>query len=81
MTGHSYSAIVGRIIRLHRELLGISLDEMAKRVHLKSPSGWSRVETGDTPITIDRLYEAAKILKTTSTQLLKEADGIEASIK
>jgi transcriptional regulator with XRE-family HTH domain len=72
----TYATIVGRVIRLRRELRGIPLEAMALKLGYKSSSGWSRIETGDSAITMDRLREAAIVLNTTPGYIIQDADDL-----
>lgn len=64
-----YTAKVGRAVRYLREVAGISLTEMAAAVHL-TVSGWSRVETGRTTMTVDQLERAAKAIGKKPSEIL-----------
>jgi transcriptional regulator with XRE-family HTH domain len=69
----SYSAVVGRFIRLEREVQQMTLSTMAKKLGY-STSGWSRVETGNVSMTIVTLRRACLALGRTPSVILKEAD-------
>ncbi len=71
----SYSAIVGRVIRMRRELKGISLQAMASALG-KSAAGWSRAETGVSEINIVSLRKAARVLGMNPFELLRAADEL-----
>jgi len=73
-----YHAIVGRVIRLQREAHGIKLREFAKKMKL-GISGWSRVETGDTVMTIEQLKRAADALGIQSAVIVRMADDMIGS--
>ena len=49
----TYSAILGRVIRTQRELRKVDLSDMSKRLGFASVSSYSRLETGDVPITVN----------------------------
>jgi len=66
----SYSARVGRAVRYLREVAGISLTEMADRCGVLTVSGWSRVETGATTMTVDQLQRAAKAIGKKPSEIL-----------
>ncbi len=76
-TKYLYSAILGRVIRQRRELLGISLEEMALHLGFQSSSGWSRGETGNTPMTVEHLAGAATMLGSSPMELVKAADDLK----
>jgi len=71
----SYSAIVGRVIRMRRELKSISLQEMASALG-KSASCVSRAETGVSEINIVMLRKAARVLDMSPASLLRAADEL-----
>ena len=76
MTALAYGAIMGRVVRMQREVRGVSLEAMAKALGYKDSSGWSRVETGDTEMTVTTLWRAADRLGTSSAALVKMADDL-----
>ena len=73
MATPTYAAVVGRFVRLERECQSIGLQAFAKKVHY-SPSGWSRVETGDTPMSIEQLKRACDALGILPSKVLEEVD-------
>lgn len=68
-----YSQVVGHVVRGHRELQGLSLAEMAESIGLSS-SGWSRVETGHTTMTVVHLVRAARRLGMPPWEIVRQAD-------
>lgn len=72
----TYSAILGRVIRTQRELRKIDLSDMAKRLGFSSVSGYSRLETGDVPITANALYAVARALAIKPAALVTMADEL-----
>jgi|SRR5271155_2627884 len=68
-----YSQVVGHVVRGHRELQGLSLAEMAESMEL-SASGWSRVETGHTTVTVVHLVRAARRLGVPPWEIVRQAD-------
>lgn len=72
----SYPQIVGQVIRGRREIQGLSLIIMAEAADLSSASGWSRVETGDTTMTLAQLRKAAKKLNMHPWGIVQQADLI-----
>ena len=69
-----YGQIVGQVIRGRREMQQMNLLTMAQSVALASPSGWSRVETGDTAMTLAQLRKAAKALGMEPSEIVRQAD-------
>ena len=72
-----YAQVVGEQVRMWRRLKKITLTDMAKAAGL-SQSGWSRVETGDTTMTVEQLRIACKMLGVAPWTLLRHADRGEA---
>jgi transcriptional regulator with XRE-family HTH domain len=69
-----YGQILGQVVRGRRELQGMTLQAMATGVALASPSGWSRVETGETAMTVGQLRRAARRLGVAPWVLVRQAD-------
>lgn len=69
----SYALVVGRAFRFMREARGVKLGVVAKAVRL-TVSGWSRVETGDTTMTVLHLRAAADAIGATPAQVLDAAE-------
>ena len=77
----SYPQLLGHVVRGRRMLVEMSLAEMAASVGLKSASGWSRVETGDTTMTVSQLRKAAHVLGTTPAELVRDADELVVNLE
>jgi transcriptional regulator with XRE-family HTH domain len=75
-----YSVVLGRVIRQRRELLDITLAVIATRLGYKTVSGWSRVETGETSISVDQLYAVALELRTSPAHLCSLATSLLAEL-
>ena len=65
---------IGSRIRLLRENKGISQDYIATELGITQPS-YARLEKEDARISITRLCNIAKILKTTVSELVNEKTG------
>lgn len=74
-----YAQVLGQVVRGARELQGVSLAAMARAMGL-STSGWSRVETGVTTMTVSQLARAARHLKTAPWELVRQADCLVAQL-
>jgi transcriptional regulator with XRE-family HTH domain len=72
-TNVSYAWIVGHFIRLERTSQCISLFDFAKRMHI-GISGWSRVETGNTTISVEQLKKACDALEILPSELLARVE-------
>jgi len=77
----SYGQIVGQVMRGRREMQGVTLATMAQSVALATPSGWSRVETGDTAMTLIHLRKAARKLGMEPAAIVRQADVIAAQLE
>ena len=76
----SYSAILGRVIRTQRELRKVDLSDMSKRLGFASVSSYSRLETGEVPITVNALASIARALKVTPASLVTMADELQKTL-
>jgi transcriptional regulator with XRE-family HTH domain len=70
-----YAAIVGSVVRTHRQNQGISLQAMAEAMGM-STSGWSRVETGTTVMVVAQLRKAARRLHLEPYEIMRVADAL-----
>lgn len=69
----TYPAIVGRILVSLRKAAGIGQDELAESVGI-TQSTLSRVERGESALTVDQLARAAKRLDDKASNILEMAD-------
>lgn len=69
----AFAKVLGRTFRLYRNVRNIPLSKMAKGIGFAFPSGWSRIETGETVMTVAQLYAAAKFLKVEPHDVVKTA--------
>ena len=65
----------GKALRLMRRSRGLSLDELGKGTGI-SGKQWSRIERGDTPLTVDRLDSAARFMRSSVVDVITTADQI-----
>ncbi len=75
----TYAAVVGRILAGSRETRGLEQAEVARGVGV-SQSTWSRIERGESALTVDQLARATAALATTPAQILAEADEAAANL-
>lgn len=78
--GSTYSAVVGAVIVNQRELLAISQTQLAEAVGVGQPA-WSRIEKGESALTIDQLARAASRLGSSPSELLLMADKTVMEMK
>ena len=83
----SHPQIVGAVVQAHRKRVGFTQEQMAHLMKLK-PSGWARVEAGETMINVVQLRRVAAIFSRKDPnnpvrdwQLLKQADETLARLK
>lgn len=69
----TYPAVVGRILVLARESVGVPQAELAAAAGV-SQSTWSRIENGSSGLSIEQLSLAAAKLRCTPGHLVAEAD-------
>jgi transcriptional regulator with XRE-family HTH domain len=75
-----YGQLVGLVIRGRRETLGLPMTQMAECMKMTA-SGWSRLETGDTAITLEQVRRAARWLETTVGDLIAQADALTGRLE
>jgi transcriptional regulator with XRE-family HTH domain len=75
----SYPQLLGQVVRVRRKRAGVDQESFGKGLGM-SGSGWSRVESGDTTMTVAQLRQVARALGVTPSALLMEVDGLVASI-
>jgi len=75
----TYGAVVGRILANRREYLGLEQMDIAKKLGISQPS-WSRIERGETALTLEALARVAMALGMTSTQILDEAESAKTGL-
>ncbi len=75
-----YAEVVGHVVRGARELRRMDLATMATAVALSS-SGWSRVETGETTMTLAHLRRAAHTLGLEPWELVQRADRLSSDLR
>jgi transcriptional regulator with XRE-family HTH domain len=71
----SYPALVGGVLVKQRENRGLDQGSMAKSMGL-SQSTWSRIERGESALTIDHLATSARILGIRPGEILTAADKV-----
>ena len=70
---------IGNNIRIRRESLGMSQQELAEGIGYKNRSTIGKIEKGERKITVDMISKIAAVLKTTSAELIRP--GIEDSLE
>lgn len=75
-----YTALVGKVLSDHRERQGLHQNALAEALGL-SQSAYSRMENGDTTISISQLRVIGRRLGIPSGDLLKEADGLAEQLR
>ena len=76
----TYSAILGQILKEFRKNKGMDQSHIAKEMGMNR-SSWSRIESGNTMMTIQQLQKASDIFKTEANAILLEADNIASAMK
>jgi len=68
-----YTALLGQILQHHRQRLGLQQSEVAASLGILQPA-YSRIEKGDTSITVAQLRIVSRALKMAPAQILHEAE-------
>ena len=76
----SYNSILGQIFRQKRTKGGFDQEQIGKRMGITG-SSWSRIETGDSAVSIDQINKFAQIVGCNSWEILQEADNIAHELK
>ena len=76
----TYSAILGQILKELRKKKGKDQSYIAEKMGMNR-SSWSRIESGNTMMTIQQLQKASDIFKTEANAILLKADTIASAMK
>ncbi len=76
----TYSAIVGCLLAREREKQGLLQLALAEKVGV-GQSTWSRIERGDSPLTVEQLRRAARALGAKPSAILQSADSASEALK
>lgn len=74
-----YNVLVGKILQRHRESLGKSQSEIAAMAGL-TQSAYSRIECGQTVLTIPHLHVIANALGHKPDEIMKEVDQVAEAL-
>jgi len=75
-----YTALVGQVLLRHRGRLGLDQNDLAKALNA-SQSAYSRIEQGDTTISISQLRVIARRLDIRPSAVLSEADRLAEQLR
>lgn len=76
----SYASVVGKVIAQLRSEKGLDQVGMANAVGI-GQSTWSRLENGDSALSIDQLSKVAELLGVEPSQILIKADQVVSQLK
>lgn len=79
-TGTTYQAIVGEIIVQRRKERGLNQEDLAQKVGM-SQSAWSRVEKGESNLSLEQLAKVSTALKIKPHDLIAEADKVREALE
>ena len=69
-----YSWITGQVFARRRQQRGVGQIELAKALGV-SQATWSRVETGQSPLTIEQLSHACELIGLSASDIVSEVDA------
>ena len=69
----TYNAVLGRLLVRYRNELNLDQKQMANILGM-SQSGWSRIETGESSVTVTQLGLIAQLLKRPPQDILAEVE-------
>lgn len=70
-----YSALIGGVVQNQRKLLSLQQGDVAQQLGL-SQSAYSRIESGDTIMSVTQLRQIAALFRTNAQRILDQADII-----
>jgi len=76
----SYPAIIGRILEHLRKESKMDQKEFSKKIGL-TQSAWSRIERGQSGISMEQLRKISKILVTQPHMIISDADDVADKLK
>jgi len=79
-TGTTYQAIVGEVIVQHRKTKKLNQDDLAQKAGM-SQSAWSRVEKGETSLSLEQLAKVSHALNLKPHELIAEADKVREELE
>lgn len=74
-----YNTLIGKILQRHRENIGKNQSEVAEVAGL-TQSAYSRIESGQSPLTLAHLHAISNALEIKPDEVLKEADQIAGKL-
>jgi transcriptional regulator with XRE-family HTH domain len=75
-----YTALVGQVLLRHRGRLGLQQSELAEALNASQPA-YSRIEQGDTTLSISQLRAIAHRLGMRPGEILREADSLADQLR
>jgi len=78
--GTTYSAIVGQVLAVERENAGFNQGVFADRIGI-SQATWSRIERGNSGLSIEQLARAARLLNKAPSEILQLADFVVQDLR
>lgn len=75
-----YTALVGQVLLRHREERQLNQSELATALNL-SQSAYSRIEQGNTTISVAQLRVISRRLGVAPSDILREADSLTESLR
>jgi transcriptional regulator with XRE-family HTH domain len=70
-----YSALIGGVVQNQRKFLNLQQGDIARQLSL-SQSAYSRIESGDTVMSVTQLRQIAALIGTNAQRILDQADRI-----
>ncbi len=80
VAGTTYSAVVGQVLAVERENAGFNQGVFAGQMGI-SQATWSRIEKGNSGLSIEQLAHAARLLKRSPSEILQLADDVVQDLR
>lgn len=75
-----YSALIGGVVQNQRKFLDLQQGDIAQQLGL-SQSAYSRIESGDTAMSVTQLRQIAALIGTNAQRILDQADKIAMQLR
>ncbi|GAB6968922.1 MULTISPECIES: helix-turn-helix domain-containing protein [Komagataeibacter] len=69
----SYPAVLGAVLQFYRKKQTLSQGDIAREAGVNT-STWSRIENGETAMTVEQLAAAAEVMCITPSELLRDVE-------
>lgn len=76
----TYNAVLGRLLIGYRNQLNLDQKQMSDALGM-SQSAWSRIETGETSVTVSQLGRISRLLNVTPQSIIEEVERARTKLQ